>query len=183
MKTVMCRECKQRFEKKPDGENVTWIMPSKNWYYHKDCYQKWIEKRLNKKNVEEKKKDDEYRVEIFDYLQRDLKVNFNGAKVGTQIRAFLNQGMTLKGILFCLIYCYEIKKLDWDKSSDGIGIIPYVYEESKNYWQNMVNRQANILQEYETQIKTRRDREKIVIKKKENKKWKNHLEEIGALDE
>jgi len=32
--TVMCRECRQRFQRDDLVEGVDWVMPSKNWFYH-----------------------------------------------------------------------------------------------------------------------------------------------------
>jgi hypothetical protein len=32
-----CRVCKEKIDKTKDD----WIMPSKNYYYHKSCYKSW----------------------------------------------------------------------------------------------------------------------------------------------
>ena len=41
---------------------------------------------------------------------------------------------TNKGIYFALRYFYEIKHGDKEKSHGGIGIVPYIYGESAQYW-------------------------------------------------
>ena len=67
-----------------------------------------------------------------------------------------------------------------DKSNGGIGIVPYIYEDARNYWALQVEKQENILTNIENQLHNRRERETIVIKKlNKKKKWETHLEEIG----
>ena len=39
-------------------------------------------------------------------------------------------------MMCCLTYAYEIKKLDINKSN-GIGIIPYIYQDAYNYYYNL----------------------------------------------
>ena len=40
---VMCRVCHERF----DCEKEEFVMPSKNFYYHKKCYESWRASDLN----------------------------------------------------------------------------------------------------------------------------------------
>ena len=83
---------------------------------------KWYERKYgkgkNKKDITEQKQDEEYIRDIFDYLARDLKVSFDGEKVGSQIKNFIKQGKNAKGILFSLIYFYDVQKGDWNNSKD-----------------------------------------------------------------
>ena len=39
-------------------------------------------------------------------------------------------------MLRCVTYAYEVKKLDINKSN-GIGIIPYIYQDAYNYYYNL----------------------------------------------
>ena len=36
-----CRICHMPIDKVRQKENIDWIMPSKGWYYHKECYETW----------------------------------------------------------------------------------------------------------------------------------------------
>ena len=182
--SVMCRECRKRFDKTKLQENIDWVMPSKNYYYHKDCYDLWVTKRKNKKDITEQKQDEEYIRDIFDYLARDLKVSFDGEKVGSQIKNFIKQGKNAKGILFSLIYFYDVQKGDWNNSKGGIGIVPYIYDDAREYWRSQRTKQYDILEQIEKQMRERRERETITIKKKKtSKRWVSHLDEIGELED
>ena len=120
----ICRICKQPIDKKKDN----WVMPSKNYYYHKLCYEDF-------KDVKKEKTQEDYKQLIYDYLSRVLKVPYEYFKIEAQITQFTKSGMTVKGIFFALKYYYDKNGKDcWNKGYGGIGIVPYIYEESKNYW-------------------------------------------------
>lgn len=180
---VMCRECRQRFQRDDLIEGVDWISPSKNWFYHKNCYDTWVKKREAGKDINNQKEDEEYRKEIFDYLARNLKVPFNGAVVSSQIKTMCKKGRTLKGILFSLIYWYDIKQNKWNPEYEGIWIAELVYNQSREYWQERVQKQGDILIKIEEQLKTFKELPKVKVKKKEKPKWKSLIEEIGALED
>ena len=73
------------------------------------------------------------REKLFNYAQKLLGSRFNGALVGKQVKQFQeNYNYTYSGMLRCLTYAYEVKKLDINKSN-GIGIIPYIYQDAYNY--------------------------------------------------
>ena len=74
MARVMCRECRKTFDRDKLKEGIDWVMPSKNYYYHKDCYELWVSKRQNKKDYTSTKEDEEYIRDIYDYLTKDLKI-------------------------------------------------------------------------------------------------------------
>ena len=61
--------------------------------------------------------------------------------------------MTAKGIYFALKYHYEINKGDVTKSENGIGIIPHIYEDSRNYWTRREEREVGLIAAIEEQIK------------------------------
>lgn len=180
---VMCRECRQRFQRDDLIEGVDWVNPSKNRFYHKECYDTWVKNREDGKDINIKKKDEDYREEIFDYLSRNLKVKFDGAVVGTQIKNMCKKGRTLKGILFSLIYWYDIKQNKWNPEYEGIWIAELVYDQAREYWQQRVQKQGDILDKVEQQIKTFNNLPKIKVKRKEKPKWKSLVDEIGALED
>ena len=179
-KTVLCRECHQRFDREELKEGVDWVMPSKNYYYHKSCYDTWKNKRDSMKNINNEKTNEDYKIDIMFYLEKVLKIKINYSLLTVQLNRYLKEGKTLKGILFSLFYFYEIMNGNKDKSNGGIGIVPYIYEDARNYWALQVEKQENILTNIENQLHNRRERETIVIKKlNKKKKWETHLEEIG----
>lgn len=175
---VMCRECKQRFDAKKSEEGTIWIMPSKNWYYHIKCYDLWVENRKKGKDILSQETDEEYQKEIYDYLARCLKVPFDGGVVGSQIKTMKKKGRTVKGILFALIYYYEIKGNSWNPNYEGIWIAELVYDESRRYWAERIEKQSNILTKIEEQLKALREAPKISIKKQETRKWKSKMIEV-----
>ena len=60
-----CRVCKEKIDKSADD----WIMPSKNYYYHRKCYNNWKKAQLED--------DEEYVDLIYDFISRDLKVTYD----------------------------------------------------------------------------------------------------------
>ena len=174
MGLVTCRTCKEKFDKTKLQEGIDWIMPSKNWYYHTKCYNEW--KGGNKTQT-----DDDWVGHIYDFLSRDLKVEYNYHLCEAQRKKFIiSNKYTNKGIYFGLKYFYEVKKNKWEKSNGGLGIIPYIYAESTQYWVAQENKQRGIMVAIEKQMKERQERETIkVIKKKHTKiKTKYNLDEI-----
>ena len=86
-----CRICKEEIDKEKDD----WIMPVKNWYYHRTCYETWKQSTPAT--------DEEYRAFIFDFIARDLKVSYDYHMCKAQIDKFVRENkMTVKGIFFCV---------------------------------------------------------------------------------
>lgn len=182
MGTVMCRYCRKRFSKEKEKD---WIMPSRNWYFHSECYPKHIEEiKNNTHNFTAQKTDEEYRKQIYSFLSEYLKVRYNGGVVARQIDAFVSQGMTMKGIYFSLVYYFEIERGVWTDKVVGIGIVKYIYEKSKLYWAERQSKEKDVLEKIEAQIQQRIARDTITVKRrKTNNKWKSHLDEIGEEDD
>ena len=57
-----CRICKEEIDKEKDD----WIMPVKNWYYHRTCYETWKQSTPAT--------DEEYRAFIFDFIARPQSI-------------------------------------------------------------------------------------------------------------
>lgn len=165
-----CRICH-----KPIDKNKTdWIMPSRNYYYHKECYDSW-------KNAA-RPEDEDWIPMIYDLLGKEMKVSYNYFLCETQRKKFIKENkFTNKGIYFTLKYFYEIKKNPWDKGHGGIGIVPYTYKESTDYWINQENKKRGFMDAIEKQIMERSQREVIKIKKSQNNrnKAKYNLDDIG----
>lgn len=149
-----CRVCKRQINKKEDD----WIMPSKNYYYHKKCYENW--------KKAEPASDEEYKDLIYDFIKRDLKKNYDYWVCEAQRGKFLKQKMTNKGILFALKYFYEVKHGDWEKGHGGIGIVPFIYNDACAYWAARERQAEGTIAEIERQMIAASQRTERVVRKR-----------------
>ena len=162
-----CRICHYPIDVKKETENIDWIMPSKNWYYHRICYDTWRAAPST---------NEEWILMIFDFLARDMKVKYNYHLCKAQIDKFWKENkINPKGIYFTLKYFYEVKNNSWDKSHGGLGIVPWVFDEAKTYWIEQERKKRGFIKNIETQAK-----EKTIIKitRKQEKKEKYDLNNI-----
>ena len=121
---VVCPYCNIRYNR-DKIENV----PVGRRYYHTDCYKKYQEK----KGQEEK---DQQILE--QYIKELLSIDKITPKVKKQIKEYIEiNHYTYSGIYKSLVWFYEIKKNPKDKANGGIGIVPYIYEDSKQYYYNL----------------------------------------------
>ena len=179
---VQCRICKERFNRGDPNlvEGVDYVKPSKNMYYHKKCYDEYLDTRLD---VHANMADEGWFNAAWDLLRRDLKYDFNFVKVRKQWESFLKNKMTAKGMYFALKYFYEIKKNDVTKSENGIGIIPHIYEDSRGYWQEREERDRGIVAAIEEQIRQAQSQNIIEVKMKRKKRHiKTAAEMLAEVD-
>lgn len=78
----------------------------------------------------------------------------------TQMQKFKGQGMPYRGQLLTLKYFYEVKKNSTSKSKGSIGIIPFVYDEAKYYYE----KQAKKADEISKAIQRQLEQDRIEIK-------------------
>lgn len=178
---VHCRSCGKEIDRDMLVEGKDWVMRSKNWYYHLNCYNSWIKSNeINSTNSNEV-----WFEYCWDYLVKDLKMSIDFNKMKKQWDSFLNKNMTAKGVYFCLKYFYDIKDGDKGKSQEGIGIVPFIYKEGCQYWVDREGKERGICELIEEQLKMRAAQEKIILKekKKEKKKDKFSLESIAEMEE
>lgn len=160
---MVCRVCKQKIQAQED-----YIMPSRNYYYHKNCYERWKSSApIN---------DEEYVPLIYDFISRELKKEYDYFVCEAQRKKFLKDKMTNKGIYFSLKYFYDIKKQDWEKGHGGIGIVPYIYKTATEYWANQEQKTKGLLASIVKNAQMLKEEEKPVVvvhkKKKERKTYK-----------
>lgn len=171
---AICRLCKIEINKEKDD----WIMPVRNYYYHRNCYKDWKEA--------EHVNDEDYIELIYDFIARDLKVKYNYHVCEAQRKKFIKDNkMTNKGILFALKYFYEIKHGDWEKGYGGIGIIPFIYTESCAYWAAQERKSKGIIAEIEHQMREAQNRTKktIVQQKVQPRKFTVDLSAIAEMED
>ena len=123
---VKCRICKQQF----DTTKEEYVIVGKQSYYHKKCYDDWVSTINNPRKSGDA---DFYKEAIIDYLYRDVKMSIDFVKLDRQWNNFIKpeRKMTPKGIFFAVKYHFEVQKGSVEKSLGGIGIVPHIYNDSK----------------------------------------------------
>lgn len=168
---VKCSICQSTF----DRDKEEFVMTSSRRYAHKSCY----DRQQDNLSGEEKAKE-----EIFKYLKNLYKENFNKVKIETQMNKMMkeNSNYNYSGILKTLVYWYEVKNGDVEKSHYSIGIVPYVYKDAYNYYYNIwLAQQVNA----DKNIEIYKPKEKIVIIKNpiRQPKSKRKVFSFNFLDE
>lgn len=175
---VECRLCKQKINRDLDDPS-SWIMPSKNYYYHTKCYNDW---KNNIADVNSTATDEAWFEGLWNYLAKDLKIEIDWSKTKSQWKNFLKQKMTAKGIYFTIRYFYEYGGGDPKKSKNGIGIVPSVYQQSCEFWANKERREKGICARIEQQIMEMRSQNVITVHQKQ-KKEKQPVYTFSMVDE
>ena len=128
--------------------------------------------------------DEEYKAYIYDFISRDLKVSYNYHMCEAQREKFVKEGKTNKGIFFALKYFYEVKHNDWEKGHGGLGIIPYIYNESCEYWVAQERKTNGIVRMIEQQMQAAAERKKTIVQKQEAKpKFKVDFSVLDELED
>ena len=145
-------------------------------YYHKKCYDNWKKAEFDD--------DEEYVEMIYDFIARDLKVSYDWWICEAQRKKFIKENkMTNRGILFALKYFYEVKHGDWEKGHGGIGIVPFIYNDSCAYWAAREHRSQGTIAEIERQMREAAERPRVHVKKKEKKKFQVDFSVLDELED
>ena len=151
---VHCRTCKLKFDAKVEEENIEWVRPSKNFYYHKKCYEEW--------KASDNKSDDDWVLMIYDFIARDLKGAYNWQMIEAQRTKFVAQRMTNKGIYYSLYWYFITKNSKW-REEYGIGIVPSIYKEATSYWTDRESKKAGIVEQIEKLAREKMEADPIKI--------------------
>ena len=101
----------------------------KNRYYHKSCYDKHTQQTVQ---------DEKDLVNLEEYIVKLLQLECINARIRKQIKDMKETyNFSYSGIHKSLEYFYEVKGNSISKANGGIGIVPYVYEDAKNYYYTM----------------------------------------------
>ena len=143
---VHCRVCNGEIDRNTTEEGKDWIMRSKGWFYHTDCYNSWV---AEKDNLHASKGNEEWLDYTWEFLTKEMLMEIDFIKFKKQWESYLKKNMTAKGIYFSLKYYYDIQKAPRNKAKGGIGIVPYVYDEACQYYYalylaQLVNQEKNI---------------------------------------
>lgn len=132
-------------------------------YYHENCYNILLDR----------KKLINYICELFNYKKPSVKVY-------QQMSSYYERGISYSDMLLSLKYFYEIKKGDINKSQGGIGIIPYVLEEAKNFVTLEKIEQDKLIKKFEENSLEKKETKYIYITEQRNNKQKKNID-INAL--
>lgn len=174
---VQCRACGNRFDTDL-LEKEEWILPSKNHYYHRNCYEQWANSHSS---LEATLTNEEWFEALKYYLNHIIKAPIDYRKLTSQWNNFLKQKKTAKGIYFAMKYFYDVTNGDKEKSQGGIGIISCIYTDSCDYWRAKFEKDSTIIEKIEEQVRLQlRQRVNPIAQTKAPKKKKKpvSLEEI-----
>lgn len=119
---VVCKYCGDRF----DRDKVAFVEVGARRYAHKSCSDK-VEAAIPQ--------DEKDYIKLEEYIKELFKTNKINAKTRKQIKDFKNEyGYTYTGMLKTLYWWYEIKNHTTELAKDGIGIVPYVYDDAEKYY-------------------------------------------------
>lgn len=183
---LQCRICKRRdIDKSTQQEDIDYIRHG-NCYWHKECYEE-RERRRKKIDIHDENSDSFWKDAAYNYLKREIKIEVTNIFFlqWEQYMKSTNPFYSAKGIYFALLYFYEIKKGNKDKSNGGIGIVPYIYEESRTYWYGREKKQQGIVADIERQMREAEHRQKKVVTKKsiQPRKFEVNLDAIEEMED
>ena len=124
---VKCIYCSIQFDR--DKEETVQPNPNIYRYAHKACYDK---SQASKSQAEK-----DY--ELLEMYIKDLfDIQVLNATITKQIKTFReNFDLTYSGILSTLKWWTEIKKEKMEDKNYGIAIVPYIYDQAKEYYYSM----------------------------------------------
>ena len=121
-KKPTCPYCKKEVEGKEFKKH-------QNRKYHIECYQKMV----NEKYENSKKNDSQQ--ELYEYVCKLFGIKELTPLINQQIRNFVERDkLKYQGILYSLKYYFEICENELTDDIRGIGIVPYIYEDAKNFY-------------------------------------------------
>lgn len=152
MAEVKCYFCENKVDKK-----VAIKADKKN--FHPQCYQSYLDKK-----------------DCCDYICSIFNLKAPGPRIYSQLSTFVSQkNYSYKNIKLTLKYWYEVKKQSREKAGEGIGIVPYIYDEAVNYFKELENKQKNQSLEIQKYIEKEKTREHIIITTTSGKPNKNKV--------
>ena len=136
---VICSVCEKRFDR--DKEQA--VKSGGRRYAHYDCMPDGELVPLPpQKPKKEKKKEDPDLTALKDYIYKLYGDKANWVLIMKQIKDFQNKyNYTLTGMLKSLVWFHEVKgnspQVSLEKGHGGLGIIPYCYQDSYNYYYSL----------------------------------------------
>lgn len=101
----------------------------KNRYWHTVCYNAMHEKEVQSEAAIK---------DLEEYICDLFGMDFVSARIKAQIKSMItNYNYTYSGILGSLKYWFEVKDNSLEKANGGIGIVPYIYDDAKKYYETI----------------------------------------------
>ena len=197
MASVICQRCRKLIDKEKEE-----FIKKSTGYVHKSCEEKDIIKRntvtcqicrgdINKLTDEYEKKSTGYvhkkcippedldRLELYNYITQIFHFKAPGPVNLRLIKDFHdNKKYSYKSMYYALKYFVEVQHNSVDKMNGRIGIIPYIYDEAKEYYENLVKTQNKILVNVGKQLE--KEENAVVIKSAPHRKKK--IIDLEGLD-
>ena len=127
---VKCFYCGKTF----DRDKIPCKKINGRRYAHQNCSEVDV---TDEKTKEEIEKDNFYQM-----IKSIYGPNYNYMLISTQAEEYiLKYGYTWSGMTGCLHWFYDINHGDKEEGHGGIGIIPFIYDEVKNYYQDIYKAQ------------------------------------------
>ena len=116
---VTCTKCGKRF----DRDKYKYIEVGARRYAHENCDLIELNQTAQDKNA------------LLEYIKQIYGSKEVSVKILKQIQTYTTDyNYTYSGIHKSLIYWFEIRKNSIEKSKGTIGIVPYIYDEAKEYF-------------------------------------------------
>ena len=151
---VKCRQCGKLIDKSNAIQ-----LTNRFYMCSEQCSDEYIS--THQRKPKEPAKRSSYTL-LMDYIKQ-LDPNANFMAITAQLkRMAADYSMTYNGMRYALWYSVNIKNLPYK----GIGILPYVYQESKDYWdwqQHMKQQVADWMPQDDDAIIVRRDVEENIF--------------------
>lgn len=126
---VKCPYCGEQF----DRNSIPNVKIGRR-YAHVDCKEK------HDQNLTQEDKDE---IELYEYIKVLYGKDYNYILIKKQIENFHKKGYSYNGMRLSLKWFYEVQKHSI-KESNGVGIIPYIFNEAKEYYYRLfLAQQAN----------------------------------------
>lgn len=129
------KKCKCVYCGEPlDRNTEEWKPAPAGRYAHKKCFDD------RQARLQEQQEEREYRSKIHEKVKEVCGIEYVKSRTEKQIKEYLSEGKTAKGIYKTLEYWYDIKHSDPSEAHGGIGIVPYVYGQAQKYWQDQTEK-------------------------------------------
>ena len=127
---VVCSVCGKKFNR----DIVQAVKSGVRRYAHYECKPDGELIPLLEKPKSESKKDEDL-TKLKNYIKELYGDRANWALINKQLKDFQSEyNYSLSGILKSLIWFYEIKGNNLEKSNGGIGIVPFAYQSARDYY-------------------------------------------------
>lgn len=141
---VKCLYCGQTFSR--DLEE--YVQVNSRRYAHKICYDR------HNSELSQEQRDLEA---LNTYIKKLFNIDTLGVRIQKQIQSYHDdKNFTYSGILKSLTYFFQVKGNSIDKANGGIGIVPYVYEDARNYytaiWMAQQQNQSKPIEQWKPEI-------------------------------